>query len=199
MLQKLVDAAPANATLSENRGEGYDLTAQVLEAKGDFPAALKYEQRAHDLYSKLFAADHGNTMAEANLGWSSVGIGQILLLQHNPSEAIRRAREAIAAFRASNAQSGFWYAVELSSAYLVLGKAYAALAEQTTPQESAHLWREALSWDKEALSARSTIQSRLDSNGLDQVSDIEHEVARANAALLQVPAVAAKGGPKSSQ
>jgi tetratricopeptide (TPR) repeat protein len=188
ILLALSAADPTNATLREYLGESYDASADVLETRGELEVALRFDRRALEIYTHLASTDPGNRMARANVGWSDLSIGEILLRQNKPTEALRQIRDGLVNFQESKQSKGYWYAVEMGQAYLDLGEVYAALAERASaPDERMRLWREAHSWDQEALRARSASPGRLDTNGHDQISEIRGQLARCDAAMLARP------------
>jgi len=188
MLQRLLAVDPKNATFLGYLGESYDASVDVLATKGDLDAALRCARQELAIYEQLALADPSNQMARADIGWSDVNIGEILLRQNKPTEALQQIRDGLANFRKSKQSKGFWFAVEMGQSYLDLGKVYAALAERArSPDEKKRLWREARSWDQEALKARSASPGRLDANGRDQMSEIREQLARCDAAMLARP------------
>jgi non-specific serine/threonine protein kinase/serine/threonine-protein kinase len=188
MLQRLLAVDPRNATFLGYLGESYDASVDVLVIKGDLNAALRCARQMLVIYEQLVSTDPSNQMARADIGWSDVNIGEILLRQNKPTEALQPIRDALANFRKSKESKGFWYAVEMGQAYLDLGKVYAALAERaSSSDERMRLWRAARSQDQEALRARSTSPGRLDSEGHDVMADIQGQLARCDAAMLDRP------------
>lgn len=185
ILQRLLAVDPKNATLLGYLSESYDASADVLATKGEWGGALRFNRRVFEIDAQLVSADSGNRMARANIGWSELGIGEILLRQNKPAEALQQIRDGLANFQKSNQSKGFWYAVEMGQSYLDLGKVYAALAERaSSPDQKMRQWRKACSWDQEALVARSASPGRLDANGHDQMSEIRGQLARCDAAML---------------
>jgi serine/threonine protein kinase len=188
MLQRLLAVDPRNATFLGYLGESYDASVDVLVIKGDLNAALRCARQMLVIYEQLVSTDPSNQMARADIGWSDVNIGEILLRQNKPTEALQPIRDAVANFGKSKQSKGFWYAVEMGQAYLDLGKVYAALAERaSSSDERMRLWRAARSQDQEALRARSTSPGRLDSEGHDVMADIQGQLARCDAAMLDRP------------
>ena len=183
MLQRLLAVDPRNATFMGYLGESYDASADVLVIKGDLDAALRCARQELAIYEQLVSADPGNLMARADIGLSDVTIGEILLRQNKPTEALQQIRGGLANFRESNQSKGFWYAVEMGQTYLDLGKVYAALAERaSSPDDKMRLWRTARSWDEEALRARSASPGRFDASGQDLMSEIRGQLARCDEA-----------------
>ena len=188
MLQRLLAVDPKNATFLGYLAESYDASMDVLVIKGDLDAALRCARQKLAINEQLVSADPGNQMARANIGWSDLGIGEILLRENKPTEALQEIQDALANFRKSKQSKGFWYAVEMGQAYLDLGKVYAALAERaSSSDERMRLWRAARSQDQEALRARSISPGRLDSEGHDLMADIQGQLARCDAAMLDRP------------
>ena len=182
ILQKLLAEHPQNATFLGYLGESYDATTDVLMAKGDLAAAMQSSLQTLAVYKQLLSSDPGNQMARADIGWSEVSIAEILLRENKPQEAISHARDAVENFHESGPSKGYWTSVELGQSYLDLGKAYAALAEHAgSAQEKARMWREAKSWNEEALKARTASPGQRDDDGVDQVAEIRRQLARCEA------------------
>jgi tetratricopeptide (TPR) repeat protein len=160
----------------------------VLETKGELEEALRFNRRAFEIYTQLVSADPGNRMARADVGWSELGIGEILLRQNKLADAMQQIGDGLANFQKSTPPNGYWYAVEVGQSYLDLGKIYAALAERASSlDEKMRLWRQARSWDQEALRVRSTSPGQLDASGRDLMSEIRGQLARCDAAILARP------------
>lgn len=184
MLQRLLSVDPKNATFLGYLGESYDASVDVLATKGDLDAALRCARQELAIYEQLVFADPNNQMARVDIGWSDINLGEILLRQNKPTQALQPIRDALANFRSSKPSKGFWYAVEMGQSYLDLGKVYAALAERAgSSDERMRLWRTARSQDQEALRARSASPGRLDSEGHDLMADIQGQLARCDAAM----------------
>ena len=182
MIEQVLSADPKNATFLGYLGENYDATTDVLTIKGDLVGARQFALRTQAVYKQLLFADPNHQMARADIGWSEVSMAEILLRENKPQEAIRHIQAAVANFRESGPSRGYWTSVELGESYLDLGKAYAALAERAhSRDEKTRLWREAKSWDEDALKVRSASPGQRDDNGVDQVGEIRRQLAKCEA------------------
>ncbi len=127
LTQQLSQSNPTNATFREYLGEAYNLSAPLLEQKGNTNQALEYYRNAYRIFADLRGADQTNSLARANFGFSDLGIAQELLLKHDIQPAFPRIREAIATFESIEKKNRYDLEGEAQS-YESLGKAYAALA-----------------------------------------------------------------------
>jgi non-specific serine/threonine protein kinase/serine/threonine-protein kinase len=135
ILLDLSHSDPENATLREYLAEAYDLSARVLEAGGDTAHALQNYRAGNSIFAELYAADHANALARNNLGFSTLGIARDLLWQHNVSQAISKAHEAVTVFEPADHKNRYDVDGQAES-YRVLGLAYETLADQSTSKSS---------------------------------------------------------------
>ena len=94
----LSHADPDNATLREYLAEAYNLSAPLLDQKGDNARALQYYRSANSIFAALHAADPANALARVNTGYSDLGIARELLAGHDVGSAMEKTREALTFF-----------------------------------------------------------------------------------------------------
>ena len=146
LLEQLSHSNPANATLREYLGEAYQITAQLLQQKGNLDQALAYYRHANRVFAGLIANDRANSLARNNFGSTAVGMARELLLQHEIQSAITQARLAVATLESIEHKNRYDIATQAQS-YSALGMAYEAMADrESSPIKKTLRLREARSW-----------------------------------------------------
>ncbi len=151
ILEELSRADPNNATLREYLAETYGLMQPVLEKQGDLDESLEYAGKAQEIFSKLASADPANQLANANVGFSEIGIARVLVRKGRSPEAMVHVERAMKSFEANQHKSPYEIAGKAES-YFTLGSAYEALAQQSSSslRKAAYL-RTARAWLRESV------------------------------------------------
>jgi tetratricopeptide (TPR) repeat protein len=144
---------PTNATLREYLGEAFNLSAPLLESKGNYNLALEYYRNSNRIFADLRAADPANSLARANFALSDLRMGQELVLKHDLPLAFPCIREAIGTYEVIEHKSR--YDLEgLAQSYEALAMAYASLANQDkSHSKKARDLHEAQTWLQKSRSA----------------------------------------------
>ncbi len=160
ILTEVSRANPNSTAFREFLGEATNRIATYKKEQGDTAAALETYRRAHSIFRDLLATDPANALAKSNFASSDSDVAGCLVAQGKPAEAIQVLREAIVTFEAMTpgTTSDRYVRTGLAEAYLGLGSAYTALANDKSPSASQQhrYWKEAraacqksLAWWKE--------------------------------------------------
>jgi serine/threonine protein kinase/tetratricopeptide (TPR) repeat protein len=183
--EQLVRASPRNATLRGYLAECYDVWADVLLRKGDLPGAWNLYRRELSIWEDLSSRDPSDRLAAADVAFSELSLGQILLRQGRILEGLRRARSALLIAKRGNSQD-LWTATLLSMCYSDMGNAYVALADRSNPgADKIRNLREARSRYGKAQDIWIAIPNHgnPDALGHDQATLITQEITRCDTAL----------------
>jgi hypothetical protein len=150
----------------------------------DNNAALAQDHEALASFQKLAAADPANAQFQEDVAVVRANIGEILLHQGHPKDAIEPLRSSLAAIErmsdAKNPQSRVGYIVV--SDQFFLGKVYSMMATSAgnATQQRVEFCREAGSWFQKCLPAYEFLRDHAQEsyNGADRVREIAHETSR---------------------
>lgn len=189
ILEELTKASPTNATLREYLGEGYTVSAPLFEAVGDVNLALEVYRNANRIFYGLRAADPANALAQANFGFSDLGIARELKLKHDIPGALSSIREAINTFEAIEHKNR--YATDgLAQSYEEYASAFEALAGRASSHsQKAKDLREARTWLQKSLRAwqeQIPNQNSSESTAAREVERIRKELTNCEIAMAKL-------------
>ncbi len=146
ILEELSKSDPNNATLREYLAESYSLLQPVLEEHGDLDHSLEFGRKANEIFRSLASSDPTNSLASANVGFTEIGIGEVLILKERIPEAMSEVKSAVKLFETKEHMTPYDIAGQAES-YSTLAKAYEALADhESSPSKKAVHLRVARTW-----------------------------------------------------
>jgi eukaryotic-like serine/threonine-protein kinase len=126
ILEEVSSANPNVGPLREYLGEAVLRLAGFKKDQGDGAGALETHRRGHQIFQELVAADPKDSLARANVGFASVGMGNSLVMSGQLDDAVPALQAAVASFQAMSPESAGnrYVRTGLASAYAGLGEAY---------------------------------------------------------------------------
>lgn len=191
VVKQLSDANPANATLREYLAQGYGISAEISQKKGDLGNALELAHTSREIFRELKSVDPNNHLAASNFVFGELRVGEILVLQGKVTKGAQNIREALANFPPKEQSKSLWEATALSQSYSDLGMTYAVLAGRAVSvREKENYWRQAKSSYQDGLNAWNARpgHSDLTPMGSDPAVKLKGEIANCDTNLAKLEA-----------
>jgi len=197
ILEGVSRANPNVAPLREYLGEAVLRLAGFQKDQGDGAGALETHRRGHQIFQELVAADPKDSLARANVGFASVGMGNSLVMSGQPDDAVPVLQAAVTSFQAMSPESAGnrYVRTGLASAYAGLGEAYRTWAGDLnlSSAERQKKWHEARAWYEKSLSVWNDKLKRdeLENDEREDVQMVGANLAKCDSALrgsIQRPA-----------
>jgi len=197
ILEGVSRANPNVAPLREYLGEAVLRLAGFQKDQGDGAGALERHRRGHQIFQELVAADPKDSLARANVGFASVGMGNSLVMSGQPDDAVPVLQAAVTSFQAMSPESAGnrYVRTGLASAYAGLGEAYRTWAGDLnlSSAERQKKWHEARAWYEKSLSVWNDKLKRdeLENDEREDVQMVGANLAKCDSALrgsIQRPA-----------